>query len=105
AELKRRDQDEVELAERVRNARVGFEPAQRARVQVEDRVLVARDLLRIGFAMKHPERAAGARRRLDLEFARGKRKEIRRQRLRLIEDVAGPSRSGGAARLLAVRHG
>ena len=83
AELKRRNQHDVELAERIRDARVVLEPGERRRVEVEDRVPVARHLRRIGLAVKHPERAPVARRGLDGELPRREGKEIGGQRLRL----------------------
>ena len=48
--------NEVELAERIRDAGVALEPVERRGVQVEDGVAVARDLLRVGLAVQHPER-------------------------------------------------
>ena len=56
---------------------------ERRRVEVEHRVAVARDLLRVGLAMEHPERPAVALRGLDLELPGGEREQIRRNRLRL----------------------
>ncbi len=85
AELERRDRDEVELAERVRNRGVALEKLERARVQIEDRLAIARHLGGVGFAMEHPERAAVALGGLDLEVAGDERHEIGRQRLRFRE--------------------
>ena len=61
---------------------VALEEFERARVQIEDRVAVARHLGRVGLAMEHPEGAAVAFRGLDLEIAGDERDEIGRQRLR-----------------------
>ena len=77
AELERRDQHEIELAERVRDAGVVLEPGERRRMQVEDRVAVARDLGGVGLAMEHPERAAVALAGLDREPARRRRRRDR----------------------------
>ncbi len=85
AELERGDRDEVELAERVRDRRVALEELERAGVQIEDRVAIARHLGRVGFAMEHAEGAAVAFRGLDLEVAGDERDEIGRQRLGLRE--------------------
>jgi hypothetical protein len=38
AELERGHEEEIELAERIRDTGVAFEPVERRRVQVEDRV-------------------------------------------------------------------
>ena len=81
AELKRRNEHEVELPERIRNARVVLEPRQRGCVQVEDRVAVARHLLRVGFAVEHAKRPAVALGRFDREPAGGEREEVGRERL------------------------
>ena len=78
-------QQEVELAERIRDPRVALEPVERRGVQIEDRVAVARDLRGVGLAVEHPERAAVPLGGLDLEPARGEREEIGRDRLRLRE--------------------
>ena len=85
AELKGRDRDEVELAERIRNRGVALEELEGARVQLEDRVAVARHLRGVGFAMEHPEGAAVAFGGLDLEVTGDERDEIGRQRLGLPE--------------------
>ena len=81
-ELKRRHQQEIELAERVGDPGVAFEPFQRCGVQIEDRVAVARDLGGVGLAVEHAEPPAVAIRGLDLKAAGGEREEVGRQRLR-----------------------
>ncbi len=81
AELEGRREEEVELAEPIGDAGVLLEPGQRRGVEVEDGVAVARDLLLVGLAVEHPERAAVALRGLDLERARGKGEEIGGDRL------------------------
>ena len=81
AELERRHEQEVELAERIGDAGVALEPLERGGVQIEDRVAVARDLRRVGFAVEHPERPAVALGGLDLEAAGGEREQVGRQRL------------------------
>ena len=88
AELERRHQQEVELAERIGNAGVLLEPRERRGVQIEDRVAVARDLLGVGLAVEHAERAAVALGGLDLELAGREGEEIRRERLRFRESQA-----------------
>ena len=62
--------DEVELAERIRDRGVVFEPGERRGVQVEDGVAVARDLGRVGLAVEHPELAAVPRARSRLRTCR-----------------------------------
>ena len=57
AELERGHEQELELAERVRDPGVVFEPVERAGVQVEDRVAVSRDLRGVGLPVQHPELA------------------------------------------------
>ncbi len=81
AELKRRHEEEVELAPGIRDRGVAFEPGNRRGMQVEDRLAIARDLGGVGLAVQHPERAARALGGFDREAARGKREEIRRERL------------------------
>ena len=85
AELERRDEQEIELAERIRNAGVLLHPVERRGVQIEDRVAVPRDLLRVGFAVEHPERAAVALGPLHRKPAGREREQIRGDRLRLGE--------------------
>ena len=85
AELERRNEHEVELAERVGNAGVLLEPGERRGVQVENRVAVARDFGGVGLAMEHAELAAVALGRFDLELAGGEGEEIGRDRLRFGE--------------------
>ncbi len=77
AKLERRDEHKIELAPRVRNPRVAFEPRQRRGVQIEDGLAVARHLGGVGLAVQHPECAAAAFRGLDRESPGGKREEIR----------------------------
>src|SRR5262249_22708452 len=62
--------------------RVFLEPVQRRRVKIEYRVLVAFDLLCIGFAMKHAVPTSVTVCSLHLKFACSKRKEVGRNRLR-----------------------
>ncbi len=85
AELKRRHEQEVELAERIGDAGVAFHPVERRRMEIEDRVAIAGDLGRVGFAMEHPHRAAVAFGALDGELPCGEREEIGRNRLCLRE--------------------
>ena len=54
AELKRRDQHDVELAERVRDGGVPLEPFERRGVQIEDRIAVPRHFGRVRLAVEHP---------------------------------------------------
>ena len=42
-ELKRGDEHEIELAEPVRKRRIAFQPVERLRMQVEERLAVADD--------------------------------------------------------------
>ena len=89
AELERRNQDEVELAERIRNRRVVLEPRERARVQVEDRrrgcARPSRRRSRDGTCGRcRPSRSPVS----TAELAGREREEIRRDRLRLVEDEA-----------------
>ena len=92
AELERRNGDEVELAERIRDRGVVLEPGERRGVQVEDGVAVARDLGRVGLAVEHPELAAVPLRRLDRKPAGHEREQIGRNRLGLGEPHARPLR-------------
>ena len=87
---------EVELAERVGNARVALHVFDGARVQVEDGVLVARNFGGVGLAVKHPKGAAVAFGGFDFEVADHERKEIGRQRFRFRE-LDGRSRCAGAS--------
>ena len=76
AELKRGDEQEVELAEGIGNAGVLLEPRERRGVQIEDRVAIARHLGGVGLAMEHAKRAAvalGGARRENLPAANAKR--------------------------------
>ena len=97
AELERGDRDEVELAERVGDGGVALEKLERARVQVENRVAVARHLGGVGLAMEHPEGAAVALGGLDLEIAGDERDQVGGQRLGFGETVPSCAcrRSGG----------
>ena len=105
AKLERRDQHEVELAERVRNRRVVLEPGERVGVQVEDRRPIACDLRGVRLTVEHAELPSIAFGRFDAELAGGEREEVRRNRLRLVEDQAEVIGRRRAARLAAVRHG
>ena len=106
AELEGRNQHEVELAERIRDCRVVLEPSERGRVQIEDRLAVARDLRGIGLAMEHRNRrsALGG---LGLEPPGGKREEVGRNRRRLapkpLRGFPPPPSLPGAAPLVAPR--
>jgi hypothetical protein len=102
AELERRHEQEVELAPRIGDGGVLFEPGERRRVQIEDRVAVARDLRRIRFAVKHAELPAVPLRRLDLEPARAEREQVCRQRRRLREPQPEPPAVRGASGFRAV---
>ena len=79
AELKRRHEHEVELAELVGMRGVVLEPGERRGMQVEDRVAISGDLLRVGFAMEHPEGAAVPLGALDLELPGGEREQVGRR--------------------------
>ena len=81
AELERRHEQEVELAERIRDAGVALEPGERRGVQIEDRVAVPRDFRGVGLAVEHAEPSAVSLGRLDLEAPGGEREEVRRKRL------------------------
>jgi len=85
AELERGDGEERELPERIGNAGVVLEPAERRGVEVEDRLAVAEHFRGIGLPVHHRERAAVARRLFGLELPGGEREQIRRDRLGLIE--------------------
>src|SRR5688572_18769737 len=87
-ELKRRNQDEVELPERVGNRRVALEPLERGGMEIEHRLPVPRHLCGIGLAMEHPELPAAASRLLHAEPAGGEGEEVRGQRWRLGEPDA-----------------
>ncbi len=76
AVLKRRNQHEIELVERIGEIGVLLQPTQRGGVQVERRVAVAPHLLAIGFPMVHREGAAVSLCRLDVKLTRRKRKEV-----------------------------
>ena len=65
AELKRRQQHEVELLERILAIGVGFEPVDRLLMEVEDRLAIGRDFRGVGFAVVHVKRAAVAFAALD----------------------------------------
>ena len=65
-------------------------------VQVENRLLVARDLRGVGLAMQHPQLPAVARGRLHGKAPGGKREEIGGQRLRLGKAARDGSRLFGA---------
>jgi hypothetical protein len=105
AKLKRRNEHEVELAELVGNVGVLLEPRERGRMQVEDRLPVPRDLLRVGFAMEHSKRPAVALGGFNLEFAGGERKEVRRDWLRFCIPDAHAIARGLSRGLGAVRDG
>src|SRR2546426_8338092 len=77
AELQRRREEKIEFAERIQDAGVAFEPVERRRVQVEDRIAVAAHFLRVGFTMDHAEGAAVALSLLDKEITGCEREEIR----------------------------
>jgi hypothetical protein len=85
AELKRWDQHEVELAPRIFDVGVILQPLECLRMQIEERLAIARDLCRIRLAMKEPQCASVALRGLDGELASDEREEIRRQRRRLLK--------------------
>src|SRR5215468_4503982 len=82
AELERRDQNEIELSETIRNAGVLLEPLQGRRMKIEDCLLVALDFPGIRLAVKHPVPTAIPFCALDLKFSGGKREEVCRNRLR-----------------------
>ena len=82
AELKCRDEQEIEFAEGVGNPRIAFQPLERRCVQVEDRVAVSRDLWRVGLAVQHSKPAAVSLRGLDKKPAGAEREKIGRERLR-----------------------
>ena len=102
AELKRRHEQEVELAPGIRDGRIAFEPGDCRRVEIENRVAVARDLGGIGLAVEHAERAALPLGSLDRETARGKREEVGRQRLGFGKGQAQPALGFASCRLGAV---
>ena len=92
SELKGRDQDEVELAPRIRDRCIRLEPRQRSGVEIKQRVSVARDLCRVGLAVEHAKHATVARRGFDGELPRRKGEQIGRQRRCLLElDVTPPA--------------
>ncbi len=80
AELEGRHQQEVELLERIRDRGVLLEPGQRRGVQIEDRVAVASHLLRVRFAMEHPQLASTAFGGFHREPPRGEREQVGRDR-------------------------
>jgi hypothetical protein len=104
AELERRDQHEVELAERIRNAGVILEPLERVSVQIENRLTIAGDLRGVGLTMEHAETSALALGGLDVELAGRERKQIRRNRLRLLEHEPDFVGHVDVPDFLAVRH-
>ena len=103
AELKRRHEKEIELPPWIRAGCIAFEPGDRGRVEIENRVAVARDLGGIGLAVEHAERAALPFGGLDRETARGKREEIGRQRLGFGKGQAQPALGFASCRFGAVR--
>ena len=105
AVLKRGDEHEVELVERVRDAGVVFEPRQRRRVEVEDGVAVAGELFGVGLAVIHRHRPPVAHGGLRLEAARGEGEEVRRERLRLGEAEGRAVARRVRLRDRPVRHG
>jgi hypothetical protein len=102
AELEGGHEQKIELAEWIWNARVALEPLKRRRVQVEDRLAVARDFRGVGFAMQHAERAAVPLRPFHAELPRGKREQVGRDRLGLGKAKPGPSVFGDPRALFAV---
>ena len=82
AELKRRNQDKIELPEAIWNSRVFLEPLERRSVKIEYGFLVAFDLLCIRLAMEHAVPASIAFCRLHLKFACSESEEVGRNRLR-----------------------
>src|SRR5215203_6590037 len=95
AELERRDQQEIELSERIWDSGIALEPFNRRGVEVENHVAVARHLGRVRLAMQHRELAPRTLRPLDLESPGRKSEQVGRDRLR-----AGKTDRGCAA----VRH-
>ena len=85
AELKRRQQHEVELVERILAIRVGFEPLERLLMEIEDRLAVCRNFGGVGFAVVEVKCAAVAFAALDGELAGGEAKQVGRKRRRLAE--------------------
>ena len=71
------------LPNSIGDAGVALEPGERRGVQVEHRVAIPGDLLRVGLAMEHAEDAAVPLGGLDLELPGGEREEVGRDRLRL----------------------
>ena len=82
AELEGGHEQEIELAELIGDSGVALEPLKRRRMEVEDRVTVARDLRGVGFAVQHAERPAVALRLLHAELSRGEREQVGRDGLR-----------------------
>src|SRR6266850_1374208 len=104
AKLERGHQEEIELAERIRDTGVAFEPVERCGVQIEDRVAVAADFLRVCFAMEHPEGAAVAHGLFENERARREREEVRGERSGFGEGEPRAATTRGPRGFLTVRH-
>ncbi len=85
AELKRRQEHEVEFLKRVLAIGVGFEPVDRLLMQIENRLAVCRDLRGVGFAVVHVKRAAAAFAAFDRKLSGREAEQIRRKRSRLAE--------------------
>jgi hypothetical protein len=104
AELECGHEEEIELAERIRDTGVAFEPIERRRVQVENRVAVASHFLRVGFTMDHSEGTAVALSLLDEEPASREREEARGDGSRFGEGEPRAATARGSRGLGAVRN-
>ena len=80
-ELEGWNQNEVELTEAVRDARIFFKPFERRCMQVENSLLVAFNLFRVRFTMQHPIPASIALGGFHLKLARRKREQVCRNGL------------------------
>ena len=81
AELKRRQEYEVEFFKRKFPVGVGFQPIERLLVQIEDDLAIRRYLLGISLAVKEVEHPVAALRSFDREPAGSESEKIGRKRL------------------------